>query len=214
MRELFWAAQQTDQIHAVALYLHGGAVRSTKPVRRVSPTFQRTRVMSNVLAPALAAEGLATAVLKYEVRGWNAKVGEPSPLADARWALDEIQRVQDKPVVIIGHSMGGRTGLHVADHPSVVGLVALAPWFPADEDVAALQGRHLAVIHGTHDRITSPKESAIVAERAEAVAASTSYLPMPGLGHYLISSASEWNRSTKRAVLQIAQLAETIPSDR
>ena len=35
------------------------------------------------------------------------------------------------PVVLLGHSMGGRTAVAVADDPSVVGVVALAPWLPA-----------------------------------------------------------------------------------
>ena len=107
--------------------------------------------------------------------------------------------------MLVGHSMGARTGLRVAGHPGVVGLVALAPWFPADENVDTLQGRHLAVIHGARDRITSPYESSIVAERAKSVTASTSYLALPRLGHYLLSGAVTWNNATRSAIKRIAE---------
>ena len=161
--------------------------------------------MRDAIAPSLAAEGIASVLLKYTVRGWNAKNGEPEPLGDARWALDEVTARHDVPLVLIGHSMGGRTGLGVAGHPNVVGLVALAPWFPADEDITPIKGRHLTVLHGTRDRITSPKESRTVVERSEAVAASTSYLPMHGLGHYLLTDAATWHRATRDAVKGIVE---------
>lgn len=185
---------------AVALYLHGGTVRSHRPVTRTATTFQRMRWMRDALAPSLAADGISSAVLRYTVRGWNAKDGEPAPLADARWALDQVAQRYDAPIVLIGHSMGGRTGLGIADHPSVVGLVALAPWFPASEDVSPIRDRHLAVIHGTRDRITSPRESQIVVQRAEPIAASASFLPMPGLGHYLLNDAGAWHRAARTAI--------------
>ena len=79
-------------------------------------------------------------------------------------------RTVDVPVVIVGHSMGARTGARVADDPSVRGLVALAPWFPPGEPVAALQGKDLVVAHGRRDRITSydapaPSSSSATASR-------------------------------------------------
>ena len=42
------------------------------------------------------------------------------------------------PVVVLGHSMGGRTACRVADHDLVRGVVALAPWLPPGESVADL----------------------------------------------------------------------------
>lgn len=194
----------------MALYLHGGAVRSKRPVTRAATTLQRMRWMRDALAPSLAREGISSALLRYTVRGWNAKDGEPAPLADARWALEEIGERWDVPVILIGHSMGGRTGLGVAAHPSVVGLVALAPWFPADEDVSPIRGRHLAVIHGTRDRITSPKESRIVVERAEPIAASASYLALPGLGHYLLNDATTWHRAARAAIRTMAEATRPV----
>ncbi|WP_438949092.1 LLM class flavin-dependent oxidoreductase, partial [Streptomyces harbinensis] len=37
-------------------------------------------------------------------------------------------RLGPVPVVLVGHSMGGRAALRAAGHPAVTGVVALAPW--------------------------------------------------------------------------------------
>ncbi|GAC1527511.1 MAG: alpha/beta hydrolase [Marmoricola sp.] len=212
MRQLLWSPGQppADETYAVALYLHGGAVRSSRPVTRAATTLQRMRWMRDALAPSLATDGIASGLLRYTVRGWNAKDGEPAPLADARWALEEVRERYGVPVILIGHSMGGRTGLRVAGHPSVVGLVGLAPWFPADEDVSPIRDRHLAVIHGTRDRITSARESRIVVERAEPIARSATYLPLPGLGHYLLNDATAWHRAARTAIRTMAEATRPV----
>src|SRR5689334_24365947 len=43
------------------------------------------------------------------------------------------RRYGDVPVVLLGHSMGGRVAVNVADEPTVHDLVLLAPWLPAVE---------------------------------------------------------------------------------
>ena len=52
------------------------------------------------------------------------------------------------------------------------GLVALAPWFPPGEPVAALQGKDLVVAHGRRDRITSYDASRAFVEQCHGVARS------------------------------------------
>ena len=95
------------------------------------------------------------------------------PVADARWALAEVRReLGDLPVCLLGHSMGARTAVHVADEQHVVGVVGLAPWWPADEPVDALRGKRLVGAHGRRDRITSYRQSARFVARAADVAAS------------------------------------------
>lgn len=55
-------------------------------------------------------------LLRYRYRGWNR--AEASPVSDAIWALAQI-RVERPglPIVLVGHSMGGRAALRVAGDP-------------------------------------------------------------------------------------------------
>ena len=112
---------------------------------------------------------------------------EPSPVPDARWAIDQAAAAHPGvPVVLLGHSMGARTAVHVADHPGVVGVVALAPWLERSDPVRALAGRHLIAGHGSRDKITSARVTRAYVERAREVAASAEFVDMGRLGHYML----------------------------
>ncbi len=139
--------------------------------------------------------GVGVRLLRYGVRGWNAAPGAvPSPVPDARWALEQVRdELGEVPVVLLGHSMGGRTAVAVADDPSVVGVVALAPWLPPGEPFAALEGRQLAVAHGRRDRITSLRDSRAFCQDAQAVAAGVELRDMGRAGHYLLRHVCAWN---------------------
>ena len=184
---------------AVVLVLHGGKDRSRQVVDGRSLSWRRAATLQRALEPDLHAAGVATWLLRYRHRGWN---GGSGPVADARWALAEVRRLGGAvPVVLLGHSMGARTSVHVADDPAVRGVVALAPWFPAGEPVAALAGRHLLAAHGSRDRITSARATAAYVERARAVAASAELRDMGPVGHYLLAGVSAWNEVARRGVL-------------
>lgn len=187
---------------AIALLLHGGAVHSRRPVDRRSASWQRARMLQHALTPQLQAEGVATWLLRFRVRGWNTPAA-PSPVPDARWALDRLHGELGVPVVLVGHSMGARTAVHVADHPAVSGVVGLAPWLPRDEPVAALRDRHLVVGHGHRDRITSFAESRAYVERCRPLARSASFHDMGPLGHYLLRGRERWHDFAARSVLEI-----------
>ncbi len=82
----------------------------------------------------LGPQGVAVWSVRYRYRGWNGSAA--SPVADARAALDGVRRTHGQvPVVLLGHSMGARTALRVADDPLVRGVTALAPWLPDGEPV-------------------------------------------------------------------------------
>ena len=98
------------------------------------------------------------------------------------------------PVVLLGHSMGARAAVAVADHPDVTGVVALAPWLPAGEPTAPLAGKRFAAAHGRTDRITSARQTETFARRAEAVAASVEFHDMGRVGHYMLRDVAGWNR--------------------
>ena len=178
---------------ALVLMLHGGTQRSDEPVGGRSASWLRAASMQRSIAPRLAEAGVATWLLRYRVRGWN-DGSAPSPVPDARWALATVRReLGALPVVLLGHSMGARTAVHVADDDLVAGVVALAPWLPPGEPVDALRGRRLAVAHGHRDRITSFRAGAEYARRAAAVATDVEHLDMGPVGHYMFRRAGRWN---------------------
>ncbi|MET3960624.1 alpha-beta hydrolase superfamily lysophospholipase [Marmoricola sp. OAE513] len=200
----------------IVLMLHGGAEYSQRPVDHRSLALRRTRAMFRSLTEPLNDAGYAVGLLRFVVKGWNAEPGGvPSPVRDARLALRDLHTEHpDLPVLLLGHSMGARTSVAVADEPGVVGVVGLAPWFPADEPITALTGKHLVTVHGSRDRITSPKASRIFTERAASVAASVNYLALPGRGHYMLSGAGDWNRIALTESLAVLENATCAASRR
>ena len=177
---------------AVALVLHGGRSKSMQPVTPRQLTVLRMRPFATALRKAGAADGLAVARLRYAIRGWNGEL--QSPLADARWALTRLaERFPGAPVAIVGHSMGGRTGLYVADHDNVRAVVALAPWIEPGDPVTQLSGRQVLIAHGVDDRMTSPANSEAFAERAAAVAESVGYIGVAGEAHSMMKRAAIWH---------------------
>ncbi|HSE09020.1 MAG TPA: alpha/beta fold hydrolase [Nocardioidaceae bacterium] len=179
----------------LVLMLHGGQANSHAPVGDRSASWRRSRWMQRQIADRAHAQGVGLWLLRYGRRGWNADTGpEPSPVTDARWALDEVGReLGSLPVVLLGHSMGARTAVAVADHRQVTGVVALAPWLPAQEPVRPLAGRRFAAAHGRADRITSFKATAEFVRRAESVAESTELVDMGRVGHYMFRRLRAWN---------------------
>ena len=125
----------------------------------------------------------------------------PDPVADALWALERIdRRLGPVPVVLAGHSMGGRTALRVAGHPSVRAVAALAPWLPPDEPIAQLAGRDVLIAHGTRDRVTSLDASRAYARDAAVVARSIDLREFPG-GHAMLRRPRGWHRLVYRFAL-------------
>lgn len=145
--------------------------------------------------------GVAVWRLHYRFRGWNAP--EESPVADARWALDEVLRQHgDVPVVLLGHSMGGRVAVNVADHSTVRHLVLLAPWLPDGETVAAVNGRRVLILHGDKDRTTSLEASKDWAARARTTSTLVDVEPIRGGEHAMIRQARLWHELAAGSVIR------------
>lgn len=172
--------------------LHGGTERSSAPVGERSASWRRAAAMQRAITSGAHEVGVATWLLRYRERGWNG-TGRVQ-ISDARWAIGEVRRSYgDVPVVLLGHSMGARTAVHVADDTSVVGVVALAPWLPRGEGIAALAGRHLVAAHGRSDKITSARATRAYVDRAAAVAASVEMCDLGRVGHYMLRKIATWN---------------------
>jgi predicted esterase len=195
MHDRLTMSQIPDDAHGLVVMLHGGAEHGLRPVDHRSLALRRTRAMFESISPSLVTSGVGVGLLRFVVKGWNAGAGAvPSPVRDARLAIADLhQAYPDLPIVLLGHSMGARTSAWVADEEGVAGVVGLAPWFPADDPVGALAGKHLVAAHGSRDRITSPKASRIFVERAAAVAQEARFVDMGPLGHYLLRGARRWN---------------------
>ena len=180
---------------SAVLLLHGGRVRGRSAVRRSDLPVLRVELLRRDITERLAAEGIATWFLHFRERGWNGDGA--SAVADATWALDQIAlacgHVDEIPIVVVGHSMGGRAAVHVAAHRSVETIVGLAPWLPDGEDVEGFGGKRLLIAHGTWDRTTSAKESVRYLERARADGASASFTAVPRVGHAMLRERRVWN---------------------
>lgn len=143
--------EPTHPLGAV-LVLHGGASRRDSVA--VSPAQLSVVRMVPVARRIARDHGLAVYRLLNSRRGWDAR---NTPVSDARWALSQIRgRLgPDVPVVLVGHSLGGRAAILTGDHEGVVGVVALAAYMLDGDGATDLSGRRVLFVHGTGDRIAS-----------------------------------------------------------
>jgi dienelactone hydrolase len=188
-----WPARGRTQ--AVVLVLHGGAEYGTGSVPPWKLAYLRMVPIARALHRAGRKDGVEVRLLRNRRYGWNSPAEDP--VGDARWALERIHADHPGlPVVLVGHSMGARVALRVADDPAVRGVCALAPWTPRGEPVEAVAGRSVLVVHGIRDRMTSPAESHAFAQRAEGVAARVARFEISGEGHAMLRRSSVWTRLT------------------
>jgi alpha-beta hydrolase superfamily lysophospholipase len=185
-------ARPPTDVRGIALVLHGGQESSTDPVRPHQLAVLRMLPFARRLASAGRQHGLAVARLQFGQRGWNGELH--SPVSDARAALADLTgRFPDVPIALVGHSMGGRTAVHVAGDQAVRVVAALAPWITPSDPVDTMAGRRLLVVHGEADRITDPRASRHYAEQATALADSVSWVGISGEKHAMLRKPRLWH---------------------
>jgi pimeloyl-ACP methyl ester carboxylesterase len=187
---------------AVVLLLHGGRAESRQPVRRGNLAALRMAYFARALRTECP---LPRLTLRYRYRGWNDSGGaSPGALPAPVEALESIkQRLGPVPVILVGHSLGGRTAVRAAQYPTVSAVVALAPWLPEDEPVEPLRGRRVLIAHGRQDEVTSPDNSVEFARRSAEVTASTA-LELLDDGHAMLRAAGAWHRLVSEFVSHVA----------
>jgi pimeloyl-ACP methyl ester carboxylesterase len=177
---------------AAVLVLHGGASRTADV--RVSPT-QLSVLRMIPIARRIARVGrrrLAVFRLLNSVRGWDTK---HTPVDDARWALREIEERLGAtlPFGLVGHSLGGRAAILAAGEPDVHSVVALAPWMYPDDGLVDASGRRVLIVHGSADRIASPRRSEAAAKLLRRTA-QVGYIRVDGGKHAMLQHHGVFDR--------------------
>jgi dienelactone hydrolase len=187
-------------LRGIALFCHGGTATSVAPPRDRALSLLRMRAIERVVREAGARRGLTTQLLRYRVAGWNGEAADA--FADVRWALEHIRAEHggDIPVVLVGHSMGGRAVLRAGGDPQVGAVCALAPWTPPGEPVAHLRDRTVTILHGRGDRWVPGELSADFALRARQAGAHVARFTIAG-GHSMLRGAHRWHAFVRDVVL-------------
>ncbi|MFI5756338.1 alpha/beta fold hydrolase [Streptomyces sp. NPDC051569] len=177
---------------AAVLLLHGGRSESEQPPTRLNLPGARMRPFTRAVLRATEGHEVVVGRVRYRHRGWNG--GRADAARDARRALDELtQLIGPVPVVLVGHSMGGRAALAAAGHDLVTGVVGLASWCPPGDPVGQLAGRRAVLLHGDRDRITDPRGSVELAARARDAGAEAGAVLLSGGDHAMLRRAATWH---------------------
>jgi serine aminopeptidase S33 family len=186
---------------SAVLILHGGQEENRSPTSPLQSSY--LRMLDFYWGLQRRSQRSAVYLLRFRLRGWNAEFGTPDPVVDARWVLDEISRRHPAAqVAILGHSMGGRTGFAVADHSSVAGICALAPWLPDNEPLPPSRpGQRFVIAHGAADRMTSSQQSWAYAQRLRDAGRSVTRFELPRGRHALLDRPALWHAFAVRTTL-------------
>ncbi|MEU9393271.1 alpha/beta fold hydrolase [Streptomyces sp. NPDC048324] len=186
-------------VSAAIVTLHGGQEVSRRAVRPWQPAALRMHPVLRAAAATAPPDALLGQV-RYRHRGWN--TGDPAD--DALRALDELAELAEAArVVLVGHSMGARAALRAASHPLVRGVLALAPWCPPADPVAHLGDVRIVLVHGDHDRVCAPAESADFVRRARAAGTPAGLVTVRGGDHAMLRRSGAWHRATGELVAQM-----------
>ncbi|GAA1405400.1 alpha/beta hydrolase [Catellatospora coxensis] len=173
---------------ALVILLHGGAADGHGRAHRGRAAYLRMVPFQRALPGDVTVWRL-----RYRFRGWNGAAADP--VRDLEWALDQARsRHPGLPVVLVGHSMGGRAALWGAGDPQVSAVCALAPWIEPGDPVEQLAGRTVLIAHGVADRITDLAGASRYAATAEKAGADVTFLAVTGDGHGMLRRARYWHR--------------------
>ena len=188
------------ETRGIAVFCHGGTAASVQPPKERALSLVRMRAFEQYVHRATAGRGIGTYLVRYRVAGWNGEAADA--FEDVRWAIGQAraEHGSDVPIVLVGHSMGGRAALRAGGEPSVTGVCALAPWTPPGEPVMHLRDQTVTILHGRTDRWVPAKLSADFGVRARRAGARVARFTTAG-GHSMLRQAHTWHTFARDAVL-------------
>jgi len=190
----------SGELRAVALFCHGGTATSEQPPRDYALSLVRMRAVEQFVRGTAADRGVATFLLRYRVAGWNGSAADA--FADVRWAIERVRAEYgaEVPIVLVGHSMGGRAALRAGGDDQVVAVCGLAPWTPPEEPVDHLRAKTVTILHGTGDRWVPAALSERFALRAREHGVPVARFTIAG-GHSMLRGAHRWHEFARDTVL-------------
>jgi len=177
---------------ATVLVLHGGQQHGPGPTSWRQPSVLRAWLYAGAIAGRARSADIGVAFLRYAARGWNAE----APVADGRWAMEQIVREHPGlPVGLFGYSMGGRVALRLVDDDNVRSLVTAGAWVtPTDlAHITPTPALNALLLHGSLDRVTDPRGSALAAEHLRGHGATAVVQTDLEDGHAMMRHAREWH---------------------
>ncbi|MCW2584191.1 MAG: uncharacterized protein JWQ53_2981, partial [Klenkia sp.] len=99
------------ETRGIALFCHGGTASSIAPPKEKALSLVRMRAFEQFVRNDLGDRGIQTALVRYRVAGWNGEAADA--YQDVQWSIDQLREDvgKDVPIVLVGHSMGGRAAL-------------------------------------------------------------------------------------------------------
>lgn len=176
--------RSTPGARDLVILAHGGSVEADEPARDWHTGLLRVVRFGDVVAKA--APAAAVGLLRYRLTGWNGASADPA--ADVHDVLDAAPDRFER-IVLIGHSMGGRAVLRAASHSRVAGVLALAPWVPAEEPALGPCETPVLIATGTDDETTPVHEARRFVEASRSSGCRLGYFEIPGAGHRLLAHA-------------------------
>jgi dienelactone hydrolase len=188
------------EVRGVALFCHGGTATSVAPPKERALSLVRMRAFEQFIRISAADRGISTALLRYRLAGWNGAAADA--YNDVRWAIEQLRAEHgpEVPIVLVGHSMGGRAALRAGGDRQVAAVCALAPWTPPGEPVEHLRDTTVTILHGRGDRWVPARLSADFGRRAADAGAHVARFTAPG-GHSMLRGTLRWHRFARDVVL-------------
>ncbi|MFI8774502.1 alpha/beta hydrolase [Gordonia sp. NPDC062954] len=187
------ATSGSDRTELVVLVLPGGTDRSYRPFSPRQPSALRMYPFTWSIR-ARFRNRVRVHQVRYRFYGWNG--AQNCPVHDARKALDDLTREHPGvPVVLVGHSMGGRVGAHLAADSRVVGLLALAPWWQHADWRHIRDGVRVVAVHGTDDTRTFARRTERGVHELDERGVDATFVPVPDGKHAMLDHIGLWQNA-------------------